>query len=74
MSTINRSPAPSDEACDLAWDQIASIAQSHCLIVQAYGGVMTLALPKEQRKAGLRVNVLQMHEMSECEHDWEQYK
>lgn len=74
MSIINRSPAPSDEACSLAWDQIASIARFHCLIVQASGGVMTLALPGEQRKAGLRINVLQMHEMSECEHDWESYR
>ena len=41
------------------------IASSHALIVQAYGGVATLALPADQRTAGLRERVLAAHVMQE---------
>lgn len=67
--TTKKKPAPSDTACSRAWDEIAAIARKHALIVQAYGGTMTLAMPEEQRKAGLREQVLQAHAMSETEYD-----
>lgn len=50
--------APSDTKAEKAWDQIMAIAEKHALIVQAYGGVATLAVPIEQRKAGVRERVL----------------
>jgi len=50
---------PSDDACSAAWKQIMAIAEPHALIVQAYGGVATLAVPEEQRRAGIREKVLQ---------------
>ena len=53
--------APDDRACDDAWARIMEIATTHCLIVQAYSGVATLALPAEQRKAGIRRQVLDTH-------------
>lgn len=53
-------PAPSDEEAGAAWDQIMAIAEKNALIVQAYGGVATLAIPSEQRTAGCRENVLRM--------------
>lgn len=57
----NTDRAPTDDACARAWDQIAEIARTHCLIVQAFGGTMTLAMPDEQRKAGVRPRVLKAH-------------
>lgn len=57
MQTI---PTPSDGASAQAWDRIATLARDHALIVQAYGGVMTLATPEEQRNAGLRAQCLRM--------------
>jgi hypothetical protein len=59
-------PAPSDAACDAAWDQIMGIAKRHALVIEAYGGVATLAVPTEQRSHGLRAGVLKMHEMTEA--------
>ena len=53
-------PAPDDAAADRAWVQIMEIARKHALIVQAYGGVATLAIPSEQRKAGIREQTLRM--------------
>jgi hypothetical protein len=53
--------APDDDKCLDAWKQIMRLATEHCLILQAYGGVATLALPEEQRKAGVRSNVLRAH-------------
>jgi hypothetical protein len=47
-------PTPTDQAADAAWDKIMAIAEEHALIVQSYGGVATLAVPVEQRKAGIR--------------------
>jgi len=55
-----------DEACGKAWDQIMKIAREHCLIVQAYGGVATLAVPEEQRKAGIRERCLRAERMTEA--------
>lgn len=54
--------AEDDEHCGRAWDKIMAIARDHCLIVQAYGGVATLAMPVEQRRNGCRRNVLLAHE------------
>jgi hypothetical protein len=59
--------APDDEKCLEAWKQIMRLAEDHCLILQAYGGVATLALPEEQRKAGVRKNVLRAHLRTETE-------
>ncbi|MGH9022589.1 MAG: hypothetical protein ACRDV9_05750 [Acidimicrobiia bacterium] len=50
--------APSDEEAGAAWDSIMKIAEKNALIVQAYGGVATLAMPSEQRKAGVREQTL----------------
>lgn len=59
MYEPKRGPAPDDEAAGRAWDQIMRLAQDHALIVQAYGGVATLAIPREQRAVeGLRERVL----------------
>lgn len=52
--------APNDEAAESAWDSIMDIAEKHALIVSAYGGVATLAIPSEQRNAGIREKVLRM--------------
>lgn len=60
---------PSDSAAQAAWKQIADIAEAHCLIVQAYSGVMVLALPEEQREckepSTMRDDVLVTHRMRE---------
>lgn len=58
--------APSDEAAALAWDRIMRIAEEHALIVQAGGGVATLAVPEEQRKAALRERCLRAAGMVEA--------
>jgi hypothetical protein len=50
--------APSDAEAEKAWDEIMKIASKHGLIIQAYGGAATLALPQVQRRAGLRERVL----------------
>lgn len=52
--------APSDAAAERAWVEVMRIARANALIVDAYGGVATLATPAEQRKAGLRETVLRM--------------
>lgn len=53
-------PAPSDEEAAKVWKQIMDLAAPCALIVQAYGGVATLAMPDEQRKAGIRNQTLRM--------------
>lgn len=58
--------APTDAKCADAWDRIMDIARAHALVVNAYGGVATLAIPEEQRKAGLRAQVLDSHAMTEA--------
>lgn len=60
-----KTPAPSDEAANAAWDRIMRDARAHGLVVQAAGGVATLACPEEQRESGCRERVLQMHDMTE---------
>lgn len=57
--------APSDVDAAKAWTQIMAIAERHCLIVQAYGGVATLAMPDEQRASGIRERVLLAHRKSD---------
>lgn len=57
--------APPDAACAKAWERIMEIASSHALILQAYGGTATLALPANQRTAGIRQRVLFAHDMQE---------
>ena len=60
-----KTAAPSDKACAEAWGQIMAIAREHALIVSAYGGVATLAIPREQRTAGIRDRVLRAHLLAE---------
>ncbi|KKL71259.1 hypothetical protein LCGC14_2096750 [marine sediment metagenome] len=57
--------APDDKDVDKAWDQIMQVARKHCLVIQAYGGVATLAVPVEQRKSGIREKVLRTHRATE---------
>ena len=45
VSTTTKRPARPDQECLKAWDQIMAIARDHALIVSAYGGVATLAIP-----------------------------
>lgn len=59
-------PAPSDEEAERAWDEIMEIASKNALIVQSYGGIATLAIPRAQREAGVREKVLRM-ELRELE-------
>lgn len=58
-------PAPSDADAERAYGEIMRTAQAHGLIVQAAGGVATIAIPAEQRKAGIREHVLKMVRMRE---------
>lgn len=53
-----KAQCPSDAQALKAWEEIMRLAESHALICAAYGGVATLALPEEQRKAGIRGRVL----------------
>ncbi len=62
---MRKPEAPSDEQAGKAWDRIMEIASKHALIVQAYGGVATLAVPYEQRKAGVREACLEAAGMVE---------
>lgn len=57
--------APPDAEADAAYERIAKIARDHALIVEGYGGHMTIATPAAQREAGLREKVLRMHLMEE---------
>ena len=54
-----------DQDCLKAWDQIMVIARDHALIVSAYGGVATLAIPDQQRKGECREEVLRAHDLEE---------
>lgn len=54
-------PVRPDKDCGKAWDRIMAIARDHALVVNAAGGVAILAMPDEQRKAGLRGTVLRAH-------------
>jgi len=51
---------PTDAAAEKAWVEIMKLAEENALIVQAYGGVATLAMPDEQRKGGIRERTLRM--------------
>lgn len=50
--------APSDKEAERVYEEIMKRAELAGLIVQAYGGVATIAIPVEQRKAGIRERVL----------------
>lgn len=50
--------APTDREAEAAYDRLMKEAAEYGLVVQAYGGVATLAIPEEQRKAGIRRRVL----------------
>ena len=52
------SRVPTDKQAEKAWNEIMKIASENALIVQAFSGTATLALPAEQRKAGIRERVL----------------
>jgi len=57
--------APSDVEANRLYVQALAMAEAGGLIVQAYGGVATIAVPEEQRKAGIRDRVLEAHMMKE---------
>lgn len=59
--------APPDADAIEVYTQVLRRAETAGLVVQAYGGVATLAIPSEQRKAGVRATVLQAHELNETE-------
>lgn len=50
--------APADSVANARYSALLKDAEKHGLIVQAYGGVATIAIPSEQRKAGIRDRVL----------------
>lgn len=69
VDTTGWAMCPSDASANKAWQQIADLARAHCLIVQAYDGVMVLATPEAQRNPGngepIRNDVLVVHRMRE---------
>lgn len=60
-----RTTAPPDAQAEQTYTTLLKQAEAAGLIVQAYGGVATLAIPSEQRKAGVRQTVLQAHQLNE---------
>lgn len=56
---VTKRKAPSDADADRAYSRVLAEAERFGLIVQAYGGVATIAIPAEQRKAGVRGSVLE---------------
>jgi hypothetical protein len=58
-------PAPSDSKVDGIYERLVKEAGAVGLVTFAYGGVATLAIPSEQRKAGIRGQVLEAAELSE---------
>ena len=55
-------PAPSDAECALAWRRIMTLARRYCLVINGYGGVVTLATPEAQREVeGVRDRTLRAH-------------
>lgn len=50
--------APTDAEAEAVYERVVSLAAAAGLVVQAYGGVATLATPTEQRRAGLRERTL----------------
>ena len=47
-----------NEEWDKQWAEVMALAERYNLIIQAYGGVATLAHPEEQHKAGIRTRTL----------------
>ena len=60
-----KTQCPTDAQALRAWTEIMHIAEAHALICQACGGTATLALPEEQRRAGIRNRVLRASMMIE---------
>jgi len=60
-----KASAPPDDAAERAYEEILKRAELFGLVVQAYGGVATIAIPREQRSAGIRARVLEAHVMVE---------
>ena len=58
--TGKNGPAPSDKDAEQAWDKIMQIAEANALIVQAFSGTATLAIPREQRDANIRERILRV--------------
>lgn len=67
-SSPPRPPAPSDVAAERGYEELVKRAAELGLVVGAYGGVATLAIPSEQRKHGLRAAVLEAIQCSDGEH------
>ena len=59
--------APPDAEVEAFYAEFMAKASKLGLIVQAYGGVGTIAIPREQRKAGIRQQVLSMGCLNETE-------
>lgn len=57
--------APSDAEAERVYDDVMRRAAAAGLVVHSYGGVATLAVPCEQRKAGVRDQVLEAIERSD---------
>lgn len=58
--------APTDKDAEALYARLMREASEAGLIVQAYGGVATVAIPREQRKReGLRAEVLQAAQLNE---------
>ena len=57
--------APTDADADAGWERIMEIARPLGLIVQGYGGTVTMATPYRQRRLGVRGRVLRAHNMEE---------
>lgn len=62
-----RTHAPSDADAERVYEEIARRAASAGLVVSAYGGVMVVAIPSEQRKQGVRQTVLDASLLKEPE-------
>jgi hypothetical protein len=56
--SVYRNTAPLDREADATYERLLKQAEAAGLIVQAFGGVATLAIPSEQRKAGIRQQTL----------------
>lgn len=58
MSYQPKNEVPTDADVSRAWQKIATLARDNALVISAYGGVMLLAMPEEQRRQGLRAKAL----------------
>lgn len=67
MTALKRTDAPADKDAERIYEELMRTAARAGLVVNAYGGVATIAIPSEQRKAGLRQNVLDASLLKEPE-------